>query len=155
MSNTSGTSNTLSTVDASNEPRNEDGKSTEEFINSMIAFADNPLKTLIAMCENKTIDERWGSDIMVDTGCAIIECKNGKKYNLSLGVVNKDYEMDMTELQGESSVLKTMSYLIHCVLSLFKLMKVGTRTLKVDMEKSTLYFHSQDQHRIGILISIQ
>jgi len=119
----------------------------------MIAFADRPLKELVAKQEGMDADMRWGRDIMVDVGQVNVECKNGKKYSLCLGVVSRDYTMDMGDLEGEPDVLKSMSHLIYCAQCHFKIMKVGTRTLKVDVEKSTLYLHSQDAYRIGIIIN--
>jgi hypothetical protein len=128
------------------------GQNDEQFITSMIAFADRPIKELIATLEGVSIEDRWAENVMVDAGHIGVECKNGKKFNLKLGVVKKDYTMEMGELVGEEKVLRSMSYLIYCAQSIFKVMKIGTRSLKVDMEKSTLYFHSEDSARIGIII---
>jgi hypothetical protein len=142
-------------TDGVNQGVDQNSPCTEQFIKSMIAFADRPIKELIAKLDNQDVVDRWGQNIMVDTGHISVECKDGETYHLKLDVVEKNYEMDMGKLAGEEGVLRSMSYLIHCAQSLFKVMKVGTRSLKVDMEKSTMYFHSGDAHRIGIAIEKQ
>ena len=129
---------------------------SEGFIKSMIAFADRPLKELIAIREGVDIVEKWGTQVMVDTGHITVEQKNGTKHNIKLAIVPKNYMLELGELTGDQKALEAMAYLIHCAQCLFQIIKekndVGNRSLKVDMESSTLYFHSNDEKRLGINI---
>lgn len=123
----------------------------QDFINSMVALADRPVRTLIAKCEGLSVDEKWGTNIMDTTGEIHIVCKNGKKYNISLDVVGKNYMVDLGDLTGEPRALEHMSFLIHCARSVIAPIEYN-RTLKVDPLNTTIYFHTDDEYRLGIII---
>lgn len=137
---------------------NDDEKTSrsEAFIKSMIAFADRPIKELIAIREGVDVAEKWGNQIMVSAGHITVEKKDGAKYDIKLVIVPKDYMLDIADLNGDQKALESMAYLIHCAQCLFQIIKekndVGNRSLKVDMDTSTLYFHSADEKRIGLSI---
>lgn len=125
----------------------------KQFLQSAIAFADRPVKELVAKRDGKDVDEMWGSDVMVSTGHILVECKDDKKYKLELGLVEKEYKLDLGELDGDEKALSAASYLIHCAQTIGKMTPTITRTLKVDTQNTTLYFHSLDDHRLGLVIT--
>ena len=129
---------------------------TKDAVESMIAFADRPLKELMARLEGVSVEEKWGCGVMVDVGYISTESVGGEMHHVQLAVVPKDHVMDMGNLEGDSKALESMSYLANSAMTIYRIMKsrgeTGTRNLKVDVKNTTLYFHSSDPFRIGLLV---
>jgi hypothetical protein len=128
-----------------------------KFLESAVMFADRQVKQLMAERVNRTVDEMWGTEVVPDIGSSInVECKDGKKYTIRLEVVPRDYILDLKGFENDPKVLQSLSYLIHCCRTYYKILeqrgKCSNKTLKVDSATTTLYIHSQDPVRIGLRI---
>ena len=123
--------------------------------NSM-KFADKVLKQLVACTLNTTVDELF-SECLDDTGYVGIEIDD-IKFSLSLGIVPKDYMLDLGRFHGNAEVQERMVFLLNCVKLLYCPVKDHMKkqmdfnyVLQLDLN-TTMFLDSGTEKRIGILL---
>ena len=104
----------------SEESKNDD--SSERAMESTIMFCDRVIKDLLARRMGKDVDKHWGAKVVPDIGSSLqLKYNDGKTYDIKLGVVPKDYMLDISVFNGDPKVLESLSFLVNACLAYYNI----------------------------------
>lgn len=126
---------------------------SKKIIDQSIMFADRVLKNLIAHTMSRSVDEVF-EDILETTGIITVD----NKYSMGLGVVDKEYVLDLKEYTGNEQVKDRIVFLLNMAKIAYCPIKTYLDTtgqefdhkLLIDMN-TNLYFSEHTEKRIGVI----
>lgn len=136
-----------------------------QIIEQSVTVADNVLKRLVAHTVGHTVEDLF-DDCLGTIGQIFIEStdtEHGGKYIMQLDIVDKDYMLDLKDLNENNAVKQRMIFLLDAVKVLYcsvkdrmkKWAELNDTTFEYMLEldsNTTLYLDSQKNKRIGITL---
>ncbi len=119
-----------------------------EALDRSMAYADNVLKRLV----NETTGKQTFHDFLPSRGNILIEQKNGTKFTLCLDIVDKDYMLDLSQI--DVNVKPQILFLLNTVKLLYYMLKNAAKleyTLQI-ANNTTLYLEENCPKRIGVIL---
>jgi hypothetical protein len=138
---------------------------SKNILEHSVSFADNVLKHLVAHTVGEELNTLF--DECVDTsGSILITDKNcKKKYTLCLGLVDKDYMLDLKQFKDNAGVKERMVFLLNTVKVLYcpikdhmkKWASENNTTFNYVLQiglNTTLFLDQDSKKRIGIILTL-
>ena len=131
-------------------------------IDNAIMFADVVIKELVAHTIGCSVNEIFDSEI--NTVGEILINLDKKKYIMKLGIVDRDYMLDLGELKDDEQIKSRIVFLLNTVKILFNPIKDYMRKWSAKRDKSfnyvlqiglntTLFLDKDMEKRIGIILN--